>query len=521
MSTPQTMSPSCSDWMPSSFPMCCAYCSTHSEPSNELQLVILGPGYTGKTTLRHHLVQRYGHAFCKADFLMYRDILQHNVLDLLRDLLQRPSLTLSTLKQLVQPSELENGHSDELDDSPTPSSPKSPLELATDNPRASYRWLRRMITNSTSRNTVELATPTTPNSPSTLSRSTNDDIADDDKLDASELDAASLLSILANEELKYGRDNGRYLIENLSRILSDHFEPTFIDLLQCHVRSTGLMFEKHIAVPSPPSPEMVFRVVDVGGHRNERKKWSFVLGQENDAIIFVVSAASFCQVLFEDFKKNALRESVAVWREIVSGLDAQSSSAELVLVINKMDLFDARWPSFAQYFAEYAGPHSATAVLQYIKGLFLAHTRGKRTVHTVCTQLTDIAAITRCDADVRAIREILQGAHCGLYRDIAETVMRYAMGDVFWSDSLRRALSAKSARKEDPRDRRRQRDFGGAASPQPQRQQRRVNGADRISTGASVSTALSAMWQQWVGRGNETALAEYVSDRYRANTDRE
>ena len=44
----------CSGWL-----ICCPYCSNHIEPSAEFQLVILGPGYTGKTTLRHHLVQRY------------------------------------------------------------------------------------------------------------------------------------------------------------------------------------------------------------------------------------------------------------------------------------------------------------------------------------------------------------------------------------------------------------------------------------------------------------------------------
>ena len=89
----------CQDWL--KFPICCPYCSNHSEPLSEFQLVILGPGYTGKTTLRHHLVQRYGHAFCKADFLMYRDILQHNVLDLFRDLLQKPSLSFNQLKQFI------------------------------------------------------------------------------------------------------------------------------------------------------------------------------------------------------------------------------------------------------------------------------------------------------------------------------------------------------------------------------------------------------------------------------------
>jgi len=227
-----------------------------------------------------------------------------------------------------------------------------------------------------------------------------------------------------------------------------------MDLLQCHVRSTGLMFEKHVAVPhisssmhpqnatslsSSDASEMVFRVVDVGGHRNERKKWSYVLGQENDAIIFVVSAASFCQVLFEDFKKNAMRESVSVWVDIVAGLDSEHSSAELVLVINKMDLFEQRWASFGEYFPEFTGAMTKDGVLAYIKELYLGHTRGKRTVHTVCTQLTDVGEITRCDGDVRLIRDQLQSDQ-GLYRDIADTVIEYAFGDVFWSESWLRPM---------------------------------------------------------------------------------
>ena len=32
---------------------------------------------------------------------MYRDILQHNVLDLFRDLLQQPSLTFNQLKEFI------------------------------------------------------------------------------------------------------------------------------------------------------------------------------------------------------------------------------------------------------------------------------------------------------------------------------------------------------------------------------------------------------------------------------------
>ncbi len=195
---------------------------------------------------------------------------------------------------------------------------------------------------------------------------------------------SELIYRLNNEDLKYGRDNGKYLILNSYRILNDEFEPTFIDLLQCHVRSTGLMFENHVMCRSLPigqynklngnqqKQDIVFRVVDVGGHRNERKKWTYVLKQENDVIVFVVSAASFCQVLFEDFKKNAMRESLDVWEDIISGQNGQNNESQFILVINKIDLFYQRCHLFNKYFPEYDGDiNNKYETLNYIKSLYL------------------------------------------------------------------------------------------------------------------------------------------------------
>ena len=66
--------------------------------------------------------------------------------------------------------------------------------------------------------------------------------------------------------------------------------------------------------------EMVFRVVDVGEHRNERKKW---VGQhEIDEIVVRVVCGQHLPVLFE---------SLAVWLDIVAELDAEQLPAELQL----------------------------------------------------------------------------------------------------------------------------------------------------------------------------------------------
>ena len=273
---------------------------------------------------------------------------------------------------------------------------------------------------------------------------------------------SELIDRLNTEDLKYGRDNGQYLIFNARRILNDEFEPTFIDLLQCHVRSTGLMFENHVMCRSLPiatynkdsesqeKQDIVFRVVDVGGHRNERKKWNFVLQQENDVIVFVVSAASFCQVLFEDFKKNAMRESLDVWENIISN-HKQTEETQFILVINKMDLFYQRYHLFHEYFPEYDGDErDKYEILDYIKSLYLniAKKYNQTNIHCVCTKLTDSLEIATFD--IQQIKHILLNYECReedilssmnhkhvhdmLNEDIVDIIIDYAIGDVFWSE---------------------------------------------------------------------------------------
>ena len=262
---------------------------------------------------------------------------------------------------------------------------------------------------------------------------------------------SDLIDKLNGEELKYGRDNGKYLILNSYRILNEEFEPKFLDLLQCHVRSTGLMFENHVMCRSLPissynklngkqeKEDIVFRVVDVGGHRNERKKWTYVLKQDNDVIVFVVSAASFCQVLFEDFKKNAMEESLDVWRDILKRINNQNNDndgPQFILVINKIDLFYQRCHLFKQYFSQYNGDiNNKYQILNYIKSLYLNVAKEynqNKNVHCVCTKLTDSLEIA--SFDVEQIKNILMNYNGNNNnKDIVDIIIDYAIGDVFWS----------------------------------------------------------------------------------------
>jgi len=58
-----------------------------------------------------------------------------------------------------------------------------------------------------------------------------------------------------------------------------------------------------------------FKFLDVGGQRNERRKWIHCF-EGVTAIIFVAAISEFDQVLYEDEKKNRLTEAVDVFQNV-------------------------------------------------------------------------------------------------------------------------------------------------------------------------------------------------------------
>ena len=62
-------------------------------------------------------------------------------------------------------------------------------------------------------------------------------------------------------------DSAGYFLNDLSRISDPYYIPTEQDVLRTRVRTTGIIETKFI------NKGLLFRMIDVGGHRSERKKW--------------------------------------------------------------------------------------------------------------------------------------------------------------------------------------------------------------------------------------------------------
>ena len=83
-----------------------------------------------------------------------------------------------------------------------------------------------------------------------------------------------------------------------------------------------------------------FIMFDVGGQRNERKKWIHCF-EGVTAIIFVAAISAYDQVLLEDKHTNRMEEARNLFEEIANSRWFQEVS--IILFLNKRDLFEEKF----------------------------------------------------------------------------------------------------------------------------------------------------------------------------------
>lgn len=120
------------------------------------------------------------------------------------------------------------------------------------------------------------------------------------------------------------------MAENISRISKDGYVPTDQDILRSRVRTSGIVEEEFVM------QNITFVMFDVGGQRNERKKWIHAF-ESVHAVIFVAAISEYNQVLYEDNKQNRQKEAVELFGEMCK-LEWFAKSG-MILFLNKKDLF--------------------------------------------------------------------------------------------------------------------------------------------------------------------------------------
>merc|ERR1719240_141708 len=147
--------------------------------------------------------------------------------------------------------------------------------------------------------------------------------------------------------------------------------PTDSDILTSRVKTSGIIEENYVI------DDVTFVIIDVGGQRNERKKWIHAFDSVN-AVIFVAAISEFDQMLYEDEMQNRMVDTLHLFDDICNNRFFQQTA--MILYLNKRDLFEKKIATKniadVPAFDDYAGtPHSYEDGVQYFLEKFLQQNR--------------------------------------------------------------------------------------------------------------------------------------------------
>jgi len=168
-------------------------------------------------------------------------------------------------------------------------------------------------------------------------------------------------------------DSFPYYIKHCQRFCEEDFMPTEEDQVMARIRTTGIVLtnvESKIIKEDKDEPDSLqFQVVDVGGQRNERKKWMHCF-DDVACILFIVNLAGYNQVLFEDNTKNRMEEELELFEKVTH--NPIFADTPIFLFLNKKDLFEQmiKERDMRHIFSDYDGGLNLDPALEYIKDAF-------------------------------------------------------------------------------------------------------------------------------------------------------
>jgi len=193
-------------------------------------------------------------------------------------------------------------------------------------------------------------------------------------------------------------DSTQYYFENIQRIAAPNYIPSEQDVLRSRVKTTGVL-ETVFEVE-----EIIFRLVDVGGQRSERRKWIHCF-EDVTAIIFCVAISEYDLKLYEDNETNRMHESLQLFKELCNTKWFQQTA--FILFLNKKDIFEEKIKRvpLTVCFPDYNGPQTFESASTFVKERFLELNDNKsKTIYAHMTCATDTTNII---VVFNAVRDII------------------------------------------------------------------------------------------------------------------
>ncbi|GAM25742.1 hypothetical protein SAMD00019534_089170 [Acytostelium subglobosum LB1] len=192
-------------------------------------------------------------------------------------------------------------------------------------------------------------------------------------------------------------DSVKYYLNELSRLIKADYTPTSFDILSSRSQTTGVI-ETDFKVA-----DVMFKIVDVGGQRGERKKWIHFF-EDVTAIVYVAAINEYDQMLVEDGSANRLQESLTLFDQVCN--DASFPNSSVILFLNKIDLFQEKLKriSMQTCFPEYKEDQTYERASNYIKNLFLSKRKqSSKFVYSHFTCATDTKSFEKVFSSVQDI----------------------------------------------------------------------------------------------------------------------
>lgn len=274
--------------------------------SEEHKLLLLGPGESGKSTLFKQAIKLYGEGFNEEKRATYTDVIYENIID--------------NMKILIMQCE------------------QFKLPLAESSASSSSFVLSRKYQAAFTKTVAE-----------------HIQILWKDEAICQAYDRRSSFQLT---------ESCRYFFDKVMEVCEEDYIPSYDDVLRVRAKSTGITETKF------QINEGKFKMLDVGGQRNERRKWVHCFDKVT-AVIFVAALSEYDQVLVEDDETNRMIEAVTLFGDICN--DETFRNTSIILFLNKNDLFQEKIQKVDLNccFEDYDGGCDYETAVNFIQDTFL------------------------------------------------------------------------------------------------------------------------------------------------------
>ncbi|KAJ3436432.1 guanine nucleotide-binding protein g(o) subunit alpha [Anaeramoeba flamelloides] len=192
-------------------------------------------------------------------------------------------------------------------------------------------------------------------------------------------------------------DCAKTFLDDIERVTDPEYIPTVEDIIHSRSRTTGI-FDVDFNYGN-----LKFRLSDVGGQRNERRKWIHCF-QDVTAVLFVTSLSEYDQKLFEDNNVSRIQESLLLFEDICSS--RWFTETDIILFLNKDDLFREKIKTIDPKvcFEEYKGGCDYDNALEYITNQYKIRFEDEsKQLYTYTTCATDTDSVRKVFVAVKDI----------------------------------------------------------------------------------------------------------------------